>query len=121
MDAQRCLVFFGSTTPIGGNQRFISAWRLIFVASSFSGVGLYYRCLAHDSGYLRAEQRVAIGVDFAHAAVPTRSLKGSFAALNERVQHDLQDMEREFQLEKERKQLQVIRGLLRKAFPEIEV
>lgn len=30
-------------------------------------------------------------------------------------------MEREFQLEKERKQLQVMRGLLRKAFPEAEV
>lgn len=37
------------------------------------------------------------------------------------MQHDLRDMEREFQLEKERKQLQVMRGLLRKAFPEIEV
>lgn len=41
--------------------------------------------------------------------------------LNERVQHDLQDMGREFQLEKERKQLHVMRGLLRKAFPEVEV
>lgn len=45
----------------------------------------------------------------------------SFTALNERVQHDLRDMEREFQLEKERKQLHVMRGLLRKAFPETEV
>eukprot|EP00903_Cladosiphon_okamuranus_P018136 g16690.t1 len=48
------------------------------------------------------------------------SIQESFAGLNERVQHDLQDMEREFQLEKERKQLQVMRGLLRKAFPETE-
>ncbi|CAN0083149.1 unnamed protein product [Scytosiphon promiscuus] len=48
------------------------------------------------------------------------SVQGSFAALNERVQHDLQDMEREFQLEKEKKQLQVMRGLLRKAFPDVE-
>lgn len=41
--------------------------------------------------------------------------------LNDRVQRDLRDMEREFQLEKERKQLGVMRGLLRKAFPETEV
>lgn len=54
--------------------------------------------------------------------LPSRGrLQERFTALNERVQHDLQDMEREFQLEKERKQLQVMRGLLRKAFPEIEV
>ncbi|CAB1115611.1 unnamed protein product [Ectocarpus sp. CCAP 1310/34] len=48
------------------------------------------------------------------------TINESFPALNERVQHDLQDMEREFQLEKERKQLQVMRGLLRKAFPQVE-
>lgn len=50
-----------------------------------------------------------------------RSAQESFGELNERVQRDLQDMERVFQLEKERKQLGVMRGLLRKAFPEAEV
>ena len=37
------------------------------------------------------------------------------------MQRDLQAMDRVFQLEKERKQLGVMRGLLRKAFPEAEV
>lgn len=41
--------------------------------------------------------------------------------LNARVQRDLQDMDREFQREKERKQLGVLKGLLRKAFPAEEV
>ena len=50
-----------------------------------------------------------------------RSSQESFGELNERVQRDLQDMERVFQLEKERKQLGVMRGLLRKAFPQAEV
>lgn len=44
------------------------------------------------------------------------SWKGRFTELNQRVQRDINDMEREFQLEKERKQLDVMRGLLRKTF-----
>ncbi|CAM9351803.1 unnamed protein product [Ectocarpus sp. 13 AM-2016] len=73
----------------------------------------------------------SVNASKAEGGVPDERLEGavewlletineSFPALNERVQHDLQDMETEFQLEKERKQLQVMRGLLRKAFPQVE-
>jgi len=65
--------------------------------------------------------RLALRLPFSLASWRVCRLQESFNALNERVQHDLRDMEREFQLEKERKQLHVMRGLLRKAFPELEV
>lgn len=118
---------------VGEYQRSISASQVVLSASTFDGVGLYshslvcYRStpLPHARYLTRVKYYVnthlVIMVAFGNAAVCICCLKGSFAALNERVQHDLQDMEREFQLEKERKQLQVMRGLLRKAFPDTEV